>query len=128
MTVKQTEDQDGPAALTVYFAERASSTAAADSSEINDTHAPAPQSNEKTVVLDVKNHDFKSIWGRLKAVTGAKDVPPTPEELAELEKLEQMNVKSVKDRERIAAIRKAKKDQERMLQKARGEVEMLRQM
>ncbi|TQB72311.1 hypothetical protein MPDQ_006905 [Monascus purpureus] len=128
MTVKQTQDQDGPAALTVYFAGRATDTAMQHSSQIKDTHAPPPEANEKTIVLDLKDHDYKSIWNRLKAATGAQDVAATPEETAELQKWEKMRAQSEKDRARVAAIRQAKKDQEMMLKKARGEVEMLRQL
>ncbi|KAL2009758.1 hypothetical protein VTN00DRAFT_5565 [Thermoascus crustaceus] len=128
MTVKQTEEQEGPAALTIYFAERTSSAAAASSSTIQDKYAPAPLPNEKTAVLDAKNLDFKEIWKKVKTVTGAQDVPATPEEQKELEELERLRVKSEQDRARVAAIRQAKKDQERMLQEARGEVERLRQM
>lgn len=128
MTVKQTKEQEGPAALTIYFAERASSAAAANSSTIQDKYAPAPLPNEKTAVLDAKNLDFKEIWKKVKTVTGAQDVPATPEEQKELEELERLRVKSEQDRARVAAIRQAKKDQERMLQEARGEVERLRQM
>lgn len=128
MTVKQTTEQEGPAALTIYFAERTSSTAAAYASpEIKDKYAPAPLPNERTVVVDAKNLDYKEIWKKVKTVTGAQDVEATPEEKAELEELERLRVKSEQDRARVAAIRQAKKDQERMLQEARGEIEKLRQ-
>lgn len=60
-------------------------------------------------------------------MTGAKEVQASQKEEEEVKKLEQMAVQSVKDRERNAKIRQAKKDQERMLQEARGEVERLRQ-
>ena len=60
-------------------------------------------------------------------MTGAKDVAATEAEEAEIRKLEQMKVTSEKDRVRNVSIRQAKKDQERMLQEARGEVERLRQ-
>ncbi|KAL1988367.1 hypothetical protein VTN96DRAFT_10050 [Rasamsonia emersonii] len=128
MTVKQTTEQEGPAALTIFFSERLSSTAAEHAANINDKYAPAPSPTEKAVVIDAKNIDYKEIWRRVKAVTGAQDVEATPEEKAELEKLEEMRKQSEIDRARVAAIRQAKKDQERMLQEARGEVERLRQL
>jgi large subunit ribosomal protein MRP49 len=128
MTVKQTEEQDGPAALTIFFTERLSSTASTAAANISDKHAPAPSPTEKTVVLDAKNLDYKEIWRRVKDVTGAQEVPATPEEQAELEKLEKMRAQAEVDRVRVAGIRQAKKDQERMLQEARGEVEKLRQL
>lgn len=128
MTVKQTQDQEGPAALTIYFAERASNAASLAAAKIEDKHAPAPESTEKTAVVDLKNLDYKEIWNKVKTMTGAQDVPATPEEETELKKFEQLRQQSDKDRMRIAAMRQAKKDQERMLQEARGEIEKLKQL
>lgn len=128
MTVKQTDEQNGPAALTIYFAERASAAAQTHSANIKDKHAPAPQPNEKTAIIDTKDLDFKQIWQKVQAMTGAQEVKATPEEEEEVKKLEQMRIKSEEDKARVAGIRQAKKDQERMLQEARGEVERLRQM
>ncbi|KAB8229723.1 hypothetical protein ETB97_008885 [Aspergillus alliaceus] len=128
MTVKQTQDQEGPAALTIYFAERASNAASLTAAKIEDKHAPAPESTEKTAVVDLKNLDYKEIWNKVKTMTGAQDVPATPEEETELKKFEQLRQQSDKDRMRIAAMRQAKKDQERMLQEARGEIEKLKQL
>lgn len=96
--------------------------------DIKDKHAPAPGEAEKTAVVDLKDLDWKKIWDKVKIMTGAKEVQATEQEEQEMKKWEQMAVQSVKDRERNAKIRQAKKDQERMLQEARGEVERLRQM
>lgn len=130
MTVRQTDDQEGPAALTIYFAQRASNTSEAitKSKKITDSYAPAPGENEKSAVVDVKNLSYEDIWTRLQAATGAQDVPTSPEDQAELDELAQMVVKGEKDRVRIQAIRQAKKDQERMLAEARGEVEKLKEL
>ncbi|KAA8649779.1 hypothetical protein EYZ11_009077 [Aspergillus tanneri] len=128
MTVKQTSDQEGPAALTIYFAEQTSNAASLNPSTISDKHAPEPSSTEKTAVMDVKNLDYKEIWRKVKLMTGAQEIPATAEEEAELRKYEQMRQQADKDRARVAGIRQAKKDQERMLQEARGEVERLREL
>ncbi|KAE8350847.1 CI-B8 domain-containing protein [Aspergillus coremiiformis] len=128
MTVKQTEEQEGPAALTIYFAGRASNAASLTAAAVEDKHAPAPESTEKTAAVDLKNLDYKEIWNKVKMMTGAQEVPTTPEEEAELQKFEQMRQQSEKDRVRIATMRQAKKDQERMLQEARGEIEKLKQL
>ncbi|KAE8150413.1 CI-B8 domain-containing protein [Aspergillus avenaceus] len=127
MTVKQTDEQEGPAALTIYFAERASNAASLTAANIEDKHAPAPESSEKTAILDVKNLGYEQIWAKVKMMTGAEEIPTTAEEEAQLKKFEQLREQSSKDRVRIAEMRQAKKDQERMLQEARGEVERLRQ-
>ncbi|RAL03780.1 mitochondrial 54S ribosomal protein mL61 [Aspergillus ibericus CBS 121593] len=128
MTVRQTDQQDGPAALTIYFSERASNAATLLAGKVTDQHAPEPAATEQSVVLDVKNLDYKDIWTKVKNMTGAQEIPPSAEQQAELQKLEQMRQQADKDRMRIAAIRQAKADQERMLQEARGEVEKLKQL
>lgn len=131
MTVKQTDEQEGPASLTIYFAERlsnAAGVAAKGASNTADKFAPEAGSAEKTAVLDVKDLDVKKIWEKVQMMTGAKEVPATDAEAEEAKKLENMRVRSGVDRERNANIRQAKKDQERMLQEARGEVERLKQM
>ena len=78
-------------------------------------------------MIDAKNLTYTEIWDRVKEATGAQEVQATDEEKAEVEWLEQLKKKSEVDRARVAAIRQAKKDQERMLQEARGEAEKLRQ-
>ncbi|KAJ5570567.1 uncharacterized protein N7459_009997 [Penicillium hispanicum] len=130
MTVQQTAEQEGPAALTIYFAERVGSTAnaIAGSKQITDKHAPAPETDEKTAVVDVKGLSFEEIWSRVQASTGAEEITASPEDQAEAKRLADISAKAVKDRERIQAMRQAKKDQERMLAEARGEVEKLKQV
>lgn len=97
MTVKQTDEQEGPAALTIYFAEQASKAAALNASKVEDKYAPAPSETEKTAVIDLKNLDYKEIWNKVKMMTGAEELQATPEEEAELKKLEQMRQQSDKD-------------------------------
>ncbi|EAU36533.1 predicted protein [Aspergillus terreus NIH2624] len=128
MSVKQTDEQDGPAALTIYFAEQASKAAALNGSAVQDKHAPAPTDAEKTAVVDLKNLDYKEIWNKVALVTGAQDVAASDDELKQLARFEQMKQQSERDRARVLGIRQAKKDQERMLQEARGEVEKLKQL
>ncbi|KAJ5779701.1 hypothetical protein N7457_007421 [Penicillium paradoxum] len=125
MTVTQTSDQQGPSALTIYFAERAgnAATALAEERKVTDDLAPPADANEQSVVLDVKNRSYQQIWDRVQAMTGAKSVPATSEDTALLQKLADIKKKSGPDRQRVQAIRQAKKDQERMLAEARGQVD-----
>jgi large subunit ribosomal protein MRP49 len=127
MTVKQTTDQEGPASLTIYFSENLSKAASSNATDMTDQHAPAPSATEKTAVLDLKNLPYTDIWHNVKVLTGAQEVSPTTEEQMELKKVEQMRLKAVEDRKRVAGLREAKKDQEKMLEQARGEVAKLRQ-
>lgn len=128
ITVKQTDEQDGPAALTIYFAGKIGTKAAeVHAASIQDKYAPTALSTEKSIVIDAKGLDYTEIWKRVKNATGAEDLSATTEELAEVEKYNKMDERSKVDAVRVAAIRQAKKDQERMLQEARGEVEKLKQ-
>ncbi|KAL4750163.1 hypothetical protein BDW72DRAFT_204154 [Aspergillus terricola var. indicus] len=127
ITVKQTDNQDGPASLTVYFAEKLSNAASLNTAA-KDQHAPEPSATEKTATVDIRNLTYQDIWNKVKNMTGAQEVPPTDDEKAELAKFEQMAQQSVKDRARVAAIRQAKLDHKRMLEAAKGEVERLKQM
>ncbi|CAI7586076.1 hypothetical protein PCG10_007706 [Penicillium crustosum] len=125
MSVTQTSNQQGPAALTIYFAERVGSaaTALANEKKVIDELAPAPEANEQSAVLDIKNRTYQQIWDRVQAMTNAKVVPATSEDIALSQKLAEIKKKSGPDRERVRAIRQAKKDQERMLAEARGQVD-----
>ncbi|RDW94075.1 mitochondrial 54S ribosomal protein mL61 [Aspergillus mulundensis] len=126
MTVKQTENQEGPASLTVYFAEKLSKAASLNTAD-KDEHAPAPSATEKTATVDVRNLNYTDIWMKVKNMTGAQEVAATEKEQEELQKIEQEAQKSVKDRARIAAMRQAKLDHERMLAAAKGEAAKLSQ-
>ncbi|KAF4768171.1 hypothetical protein N7455_012472 [Penicillium solitum] len=125
MSVTQTSNQQGPAALTIYFAERVGSaaTALANEKKVIDELAPAPEANEQSAVLDIKNRTYQQIWDRVQAMTNAKVVPANSEDIALSQKLAEIKKKSGPDRERVQAIRQAKKDQERMLAEARGQVD-----
>lgn len=111
--------------MTIYFAERVGSaaTALANEKKVIDELAPAPEANEQSAVLDIKNRTYQQIWDRVQAMTNAKVVPATSEDIALSQKLAEIKKKSGPDRERVRAIRQAKKDQERMLAEARGQVD-----
>ncbi|KAL4811151.1 CI-B8 domain-containing protein [Aspergillus unguis] len=126
ITVKQTDNQEGPASLTVYFAESLSKAATLNTAATKDEHAPAPSDGEHAAVVDIRNLTYTDIWNKMKNMTGAQEVHATEEETAALKKLEQMKQQSVKDQARVAGIRQAKLDHERMLRAAKGEVDAKR--
>lgn len=109
--------------------QRASKAASlSDAGGVSDNYAPAVGEAEKAAVVNLKDLDFGRIWEKVKMMTGAKEVAASEKEGEEAKRLEGMRVRSGEDRERNAKIRQARKDQERMLQEARGEVERLRQI
>ncbi|EED17450.1 50S ribosomal protein Mrp49 [Talaromyces stipitatus ATCC 10500] len=129
MTVKPYDGEERHAALTIFFSGVQPQKAQAyHDASIKDEFAPSPTESEKAVVLNLKDYNFEEIWQQVKELTGAVEVEPTAEDKEQLEKFRQMDIKSEADRIRVAGIRQAKKDQERMLQEARGEVEKLREL
>lgn len=129
MSVRQTTNQEGPAALTVYFAEKLSNAASiAGAKDIKDEHAPAPREGEVSAVVDLKNLGHADIWEKVKMMTGATDVEASEADLEELKNLEGLRVQSEKDRERVREMRQKKKDHEKMLADARAEAERLKNM
>ncbi|EEA23792.1 hypothetical protein TMatcc_006864 [Talaromyces marneffei ATCC 18224] len=122
------EEKQAPA-LTIFFSGTQPTKAQAyHDASIKDEFAPKPTETEKAVVLNLKDYNFEEIWQQVKELTGAVEVEATAEDKEAIEKFRQMTVKSEADRIRVAGIRQAKKDQERMLQEARGEVEKLREL
>lgn len=130
MTVQQTSEQDEPPALTIYFAERvgAAASAIAGQKQVEDKHAPTPGENEQIAVVNVKGLNYREIWSRVQTSTGAKEVEAGSEDVQDLERLKKISEKAVVDRQRIEAMRQAKRDQERMLAEARGEIEKAKQI
>lgn len=129
MSVRQTQEQEGPAALTVYFADKISKAASKSAAKnVDDKHAPSPAEGEKSAVVDLKNLAHADIWKKVLTVTGAEEVQASEEDAQELKTLEELRVQSEKDRARVATLRQKKKDHERMLADARGEAERLRNL
>lgn len=129
MSVRQTQEQDGPAALTVYFADKISKAASKSAAKnLDDKHAPPVADGEKAAIVDLKNLAHADIWKKVMMVTGASEVKPSEEDAEELKTLEELRVQSEKDRERVASLRQKKKDHERMLAEARGEADRLKNL
>lgn len=129
LSVTPYKGEDRHAVLTVFFSGSQPQKAKAfHDDSIKDEFAPTPTESEKAVVMNLKDYNFEEIWQQVKELTGAVDVPAAPEDLEQLEKFRQMDIKSEADRIRVAGMRQVKKDQERMLQEARGEVEKLREL
>jgi len=126
MTVQQTNDQSGPALLTIYFANTAVEDPSSTQGQTIDALAPAPTASEKTTTIDVKNQELTQIWARFKELTGAQELAVSEADRQELEETKGHKEKSEIDRKRVAGIWQAKKDQERMLRAAKADVEKLR--
>ncbi|KAE8452827.1 hypothetical protein EG329_013099 [Mollisiaceae sp. DMI_Dod_QoI] len=132
MTVNRTNDQLGPAIITVHF----TSTAAAESTkpEISSTTTkqtstgPVPASKsgpitERTETINMKDRQVSEILDQLLKLTKAKVVTPTPEETRELRDIEEQNAKSARDAAMMQAENAKRKREEEILRQARGSVD-----
>jgi len=92
---------------------------------------PSPSSTTTTNYtrsIQIKAHHktHNQLMRELIAVTGAKEVEPSDEEVAQMEQLKQEYDRAEADRTRVAGILAEKKREEEMLKAARGEVARLR--
>ncbi|WEW60649.1 hypothetical protein PRK78_006136 [Emydomyces testavorans] len=121
MSVKQTDDNAGPAILTLYFANKDGAGKAIPST--TDEFAPIPTESEVIKDIDVKGKSLEEIWTSFKDLTGAEELKISDNDRQELEERSRQREKSEVDRQRVAGIRQARKDQEKLLATARADVE-----
>ncbi|KAF3490545.1 uncharacterized protein GIQ15_00062 [Arthroderma uncinatum] len=121
VTVKQLDDEAGPAILSIYSAKNADGAAVAGTGAL-DSFAPPPTESETVKTIDVKGKDVEQIWAAFKSATKAENVEVAEEDKKEMELQAQLNAQSEIDRQRVAMVRKAKKDQEAMLEAAKAAV------
>jgi large subunit ribosomal protein MRP49 len=110
MTINRTENQTGPATLTVFFAPDAS--------------APSQGSaiNERVETIEMKHKHESAILRSLMELTNAQQVKPTEEEVATLAEIEAQRIKSEEDRARGAAALEIRKREKAMLDAAKASV------
>ncbi|KAL9636298.1 MAG: hypothetical protein Q9204_002320, partial [Flavoplaca sp. TL-2023a] len=126
MSVNRTQNQTGPATLTVFFAapshsaSNASATAPLPSVITQDTHTPGHTSFERTVTIEMKHRHESEILSELLSLTKASPVEPLPEDKAELEKLAEEERQAGLDRARNAAYTEQKRQDKALLDQARG--------
>ncbi|KAH7356861.1 50S ribosomal protein-like protein Mrp49 [Rhexocercosporidium sp. MPI-PUGE-AT-0058] len=130
MTVNRTNDQSGPALLTIHFT---SPSAAADTSpEISSTttkqtsSAPvaatkAGPATERTEVINMKHRPESEILDQLLAITRARVVKPTAEETRQIQEIEDQNARSERDSVMMAEVNAKRKREEAILIQARGD-------
>jgi large subunit ribosomal protein MRP49 len=132
MTVNRTNNQTGPALLTVHFTSPES--AATIKPEISSTAdkqtstGPVPKAGpptERTEVINMKHRLDSEILDQLLKLTKAKVVRPTAEEQRQMQEIEEQNAKSERDAAMMAEVNARKKMEEDMLTQARGEVEAM---
>ena len=119
MTVKRTADQESPATLSVHFTPSSISsfpTAPAAPPKTLSDHSPS----KKVETIDMKHKSESEILSRLLEMTKAMPYEATPDELAELRDVEDYNRKTTKDRAAQSRLNQIKRQEQALLDQARG--------
>ncbi|KAG4431244.1 hypothetical protein IFR05_013266 [Cadophora sp. M221] len=103
MTVNRTNDQSGPALLTIHFTN------------------PSGPAAERTEVINMKHRPESEILDQLLAITRAKVVKPTAEESRQIQDIEDQNARSERDYVMMAEVNAKRKREEAFLIQARGD-------
>jgi len=130
MTVDRTAPSTDPALMTVFFAPKnapqtssSSTGTGAPTSSTSGDKAPSEYTpTEKTEEIPMTNRTPVEILGDLIKLTNATSVEATPEELEQLEGLNQARIKGAKDAKLSLEVREKKKREEALLAQARGEM------
>jgi large subunit ribosomal protein MRP49 len=134
MTVNRTNNQTGPALLTVHFTSpqstttinpEISSTTGKQTPTGSITESKAGSPTERTEVINMKHRLESEILDQLLKLTKARVVRATPEEQRQIQEMEEQNARSERDAAMMAEVRAKKKREEEILTQARGEVEAI---
>lgn len=117
MTVERTEDQEGPASLTVFFGEEGSGGEKGRTEE-------AGKKEVRSRSINMKNRKEGEILEELLRMTGGKAVLATPAEEQQLKDLEQERRRGEGDRVRQAAVLKGRRRQQQILQQAKQSMDL----
>ena len=125
MTVNRTNDPTAPATLLIHFAPPSSSPSAtaspAPSSSTTPSTAPSQHHPiDRIEAVDVRNMRDNEILTRVLELTEAVPYEATPEELAELKEVEDFKRSSGRDREAQARLNETRKQEQALLDQARG--------
>jgi len=128
VTVEQTQDQAGPATLTIFY----SSETSADrvlATELKHAGAPGGPSaegmdegssvNEKMETVDMKHKHERDIWKRVAELTGAEEIEPTDDELHQIREYEAADVQGEIDRKNTRARFLKQRAEEEFMKRAR---------
>ncbi|KAI1364974.1 CI-B8 domain-containing protein [Xylaria arbuscula] len=140
MLVNRSTNQAGPATMSIYFRQTSAepiSTAEVvrnmlplaqqpHSSVSNEHPAPPPEEGERVVTIDMKNVHSDDILGAFLAKTGATVVNPSPDELVEMNQVEERKERGAIDRAIVKKYIEDKRSNERMMALAKQEAEAIK--
>ncbi|KAL9031520.1 MAG: hypothetical protein Q9196_000458 [Gyalolechia fulgens] len=119
MTVNRSQDQAGPATLTIFYASPLDPATATNPQDApTSKHIPF----ERTETINMKHRHESDILSELIGLTKATPVVATPKEAVELQKLADEEKRGALDRARNAAYTEQKRQEKALLDQARGAV------
>ncbi|KAI1740564.1 mitochondrial ribosomal protein L51 [Xylaria scruposa] len=140
--VNRSDNQAGPATMSIYFRQASASSDPAStieavrnmlplaqqphSSTTNEHPAPPPEEGERVVTIDMKNVHSDAILSEFLAKTGATLVHPSPDELVEMRQVEERIERAAVDRAIVKKFIDDKRREERMLAVAKQEAEAIK--
>ncbi|KAI4195270.1 MAG: hypothetical protein LQ350_007289 [Teloschistes chrysophthalmus] len=128
MTVNRSQDQAGPATLTIFYASphdsltSPPSSAAPSSSTTSNSSTSDHTPFERAETISMKHRHESQILSDLLNLTKATPVVASPEEEAELQALADEKKRSEADRVRNAAYTEQKRQEKALLDQARGAI------
>ncbi|KAI0865549.1 CI-B8 domain-containing protein [Xylaria cubensis] len=140
--VNRSDNQAGPATMSIYFRQASASSDPASTTEAvrnmlplaqqphssttNEHPAPPPEEGERVVTIDMKNVRSDAILSEFLAKTGATLVHPSPDELVEMRQVEERVERATVDRAIVKKYLDDKRHEERMLAVAKQEAEAIK--
>ncbi|KAK3172932.1 hypothetical protein OEA41_006258 [Lepraria neglecta] len=125
MTVNRTDDQEGPATLTIHFAPPSKSTSpTASPAPASSTDPSTPPSDHnpsrRVETIDMKHKQDSEILSRLLELTKATPYEASPDELVELREVDDNKMRSDRDKKAQMRLNQIRKQEEVLLAQARG--------
>ncbi|KAL8839774.1 MAG: hypothetical protein Q9170_001585 [Blastenia crenularia] len=123
VTINRSQDQVGPAILTIFYATAHNpATPASLSTAMENTSIPSQTPFERTEMINMKYRHESDILSELMNLTKATQIVATPEEKAELQGLADLEKRMAIDRTRNAEYTAQKKQEKALLDQARGAI------
>lgn len=130
MVVNRTDNQEGPATLSLYFRESGatlkSDTPQPSSAADGYSKAPAPAEGERVVTIDMKNRRSEAILKEFMDKSGAVPVTASPQDEADLLQARALEERGAVDRERLRRQNEETKREKAMIAHAQSEAAAIR--
>ncbi|KAK4693577.1 large subunit ribosomal protein MRP49, partial [Lecanoromycetidae sp. Uapishka_2] len=125
MTINRTQDQEGPATLSIQFAAPSDSPSSTDSPAPSSSTSPSAalsghSPSRRTETIDMKHKHESEILSKLLELTKATPYEATPDEVAELREEEDFTRRSERDRAAQAKLNETRRQERALLEAARG--------